>query len=203
MDYGSSRNLSMTADDKVSVSGAYHGIASEQNTTGDISIKAGSMDIASPNGYGIFMNGANKVEIDASDGFTLKGGHGISNNGSEAITIRSDNGDTNIQATSRHGATAGSGDINITAKNNTVEVKGADPGPYGGIRSGRGNINVTATVGNNTIKTGENVSGIVSYLDKRRMRLCGLRRGITSLRQVLMVLILRLVILPLQPIMPI
>lgn len=177
MDYGSSRNLSMTADDKVSVSGAYHGIASEQNTTGDISIKAGSMDIASPNGYGIFMNGANKVEIDASDGFTLKGGHGISNNGSEAITIRSDNGDTNIQATSRHGATAGSGDINITAKNNTVEVKGADPGPYGGIRSGRGNINVTATVGNNTIKTGENVSGIVSYLDKKKNATVWAKKG--------------------------
>lgn len=177
MDYGSSRNLSMTADDKVSVSGAYYGIASEQNTTGDISIKAGSMDIASPNGYGIFMNGANKVEIDASDGFTLKGGHGISNNGSEAITIRSDNGDTNIQATSRHGATAGSGDINITAKNNTVEVKGADPGPYGGIRSGRGNINVTATVGNNTIKTGENVSGIVSYLDKKKNATVWAKKG--------------------------
>lgn len=177
MDYGSSRNLSMTADDKVSVSGAYHGIASEQNTTGDISIKAGSMDIASPNGYGIFMNGANKVEIDASDGFTLKGGHGISNNGSEAITIRSDNGDTNIQATSRHGATAGSGDINITAKNNTVEVKGADSGPYGGIRSGRGNINVTATVGNNTIKTGENVSGIVSYLDKKKNATVWAKKG--------------------------
>lgn len=166
MDYGSSRNLSMTADDKVSVSGAYHGIASEQNTSGDISIKADSMDITSK-AYGIFMNGANKVYIDASDGFTLKGGHGISNNGSEEITIHSDNGDTNIQATQLHGATAGSGDINITAKNNTVEVKGADPGPYGGIRSGRGSIHVIATEGNNTITTGKNVSGIVSYSNKK------------------------------------
>ena len=168
MDYGSSRNLSMTADDKVSVSGAYHGITSEQNTTGDISIKAGSMDIASK-GWGIFMNGANKVDIDASDGFTLKGGQGISNNGSEAITIQSDNGNTNIQAKSLLGVAAGNGDITIEAKNNTVDVGvGGKYSNYAGIRSGAGSIHVTATEGNNTITTGKNVnvSGIVSYLNK-------------------------------------
>lgn len=177
MPAGSSRSLSMEADGKVSVSGAYHGIASEGDTKGGISITAASMDITSPHGYGIFMNGDNEVNINASDGFTLNGYHGISNNGSGAITIQSDNGDTNIKATSFHGATAGSGDINITAKNNTVEVKGADPGPYGGIRSGRGNINVTATVGNNTIKTGENVSGIVSYLDKKKNATVWAKKG--------------------------
>ena len=168
MDDGSSRNLSMTADDKVSVSGAYHGITSEQNTTGDISIKAGSMDIASK-GWGIFMNGANKVDIDASDGFTLKGGQGISNNGSEAITIQSDNGNTNIQAKSLLGVAAGNGDITIEAKNNTVKVGDVDKvSYYAGIRSGAGSIYVTATEGNNTITTGKNVnvSGIVSYLNK-------------------------------------
>lgn len=167
MDDGSSRNLSMTADDKVSVSGAYHGITSEQNTTGDISIKAGSMDIASK-GWGIFMNGANKVDIDASDGFTLKGGQGISNNGSEAITIQSDNGNTNIQAKSLYGATAGNGNITITAKNNAVKVGAVDTvSYYAGIRSGTGSIHVIATEGNNTITTGKNVSGIVSYSNKK------------------------------------
>ena len=184
MPAGSSRSLSMEADGKVSVSGAYCGIASEGKSrdgntpanSGDISIKAGSMDITSKR-YGIFMNGINTVNINARDGFTLNGGYGISNNSSGAITIQSDNGDTNIKATSLHGATAGSGDINITAKNNTVEVKGAVPGPYGGIRSGRGNINVTATVGNNTIKTGENVSGIVSYLDKKKNATVWAKKG--------------------------
>lgn len=184
MPAGQSSSLSMKADGKVSVSGAYCGIASEGKSrdgktpanSGDISIKAGSMDITSK-GYGIFMNGINTVNIDARDGFTLNGGYGISNNSSGAITIQSDNGDTNIKATSLHGATAGSGDINITAKNNTVEVKGAVPGPYGGIRSGRGNINVTATVGNNTIKTGENVSGIVSYLDKEKNATVWAKKG--------------------------
>lgn len=166
MPAGSSRNLSMTADDKVSVSGAFRGIASEQNTTGDISIKADSMDIKSK-AHGIFMNGANQVNINVCRDFTLNGGQGISNNGSEAITIQSDKGVTNIQAGSLYGATAGNGDINITAKNNTVEVKGADPGPYGGIRSGRGSIHVIATEGNNTITTGKNVSGIVSYSNKK------------------------------------
>ena len=177
MDYGSSRNLSMTADDKVSVSGAYHGITSEQNTTGDISIKAGSMDIASK-GWGIFMNGANKVDIDASDGFTLKGGQGISNNGSEAITIQSDNGNTNIQAKSLLGVAAGNGDITIEAKNNTVDVGvGGKYSNYAGIRSGAGSIYVTATEGNNTITTGENVSGIVSYLDKKKNATVWAKKG--------------------------
>lgn len=184
MPAGQSSSLSMKADGKVSVSGAYCGIASEGEdsesktpaNSGNISIKAGSMDITSK-GYGIFMNGINTVNIDARDGFTLNGGYGISNNSSGAITIQSDNGDTNIKATLLHGATAGSGDINITAKNNTVEVKGAVPGPYGGIRSGRGNINVTATVGNNTIKTGENVSGIVSYLDKEKNATVWAKKG--------------------------
>lgn len=167
MDYGSSRNLSMTADDKVSVSGAYHGIASEQNTTGDISIKAGSMDIASKE-WGIFMNGANKVDIDASRGFTLKGGQGISNNGSEAITVQSRDGNTDIQAKSLYGATAGNGNITITAKNNAVKVGAVDTvSYYAGIRSGTGSIHVIATEGNNTITTGKNVSGIVSYSNKK------------------------------------
>lgn len=185
MPAGSSRSLSMKADGKVSVSGAYCGIASEGKSrdgntpanSGDISIEAGSMDITSK-GYGIFMNGINTVNINARDGFTLNGGYGISNNSSGAITIHSDNGDTNIQATQFHGATAGKGNINITAKNNTVVVKGAsEEGPYGGIRSGRGNINVTATVGNNTIKTGENVSGIVSYLDKEKNATVWAKKG--------------------------
>ena len=167
MPAGSSRNLSMTAEDKVSVSGAYHGIASEQNTSGDISIKAGSMNITSK-GWGIFMNGANKVDIDASRGFTLNGGQGISNNGSEAITIQSGNGDTAIKAKSLYGAIAGSGDITITAKNNTVEVGDVDTvSYYAGIRSRKGSINVIATEGNNTITTGKNVSGIVSDLNKK------------------------------------
>ena len=167
MDDGSSRNLSMTADDKVSVSGAYHGITSEPNTTGDISIKAGSMDIASK-GWGIFMNGANKVDIDASDGFTLKGGQGISNNGSEAITVQSRDGNTDIEAKSLYGATAGNGNITITAKNNAVKVGAVDTvSYYAGIRSGTGSIHVIATEGNNTITTGKNVSGIVSYSNKK------------------------------------
>lgn len=166
MPAGSSRNLSMTADDKVSVSGAYHGITSEQNTTGDISIKADSMDITSK-GWGIFMNGANQVDINVCHNFTLNGNTGISNNGSKAITIQSDNGNTNIQAGSLYGAIAGSGNINITAKNNTVKVGDVDKvSYYAGIRSGAGSINVTATEGNNTITAGKNVSGIVSYPNK-------------------------------------
>lgn len=170
MDYGSSRNLSMTADDKVSVSGAYYGIASEQNTTGDISIKAGSMDIASK-GWGIFMNGANKVDIAARDGFILNGGSGISNNGSEAITITSKEGNTEIKAESVSGVAAGTrkSNIYITAKNNTV--KGVGDGktesyghiPTAGIRSAAEIVKVTATEGNNNITTGNKMSGIVSY----------------------------------------
>ena len=167
MDYGSSRNLSMTADGKVSVSGAFRGIASEQNTSGDISIKADSMDIKSQ-AHGIFMNGANQVNINVCRDFTLNGGQGISNNGSEAITIQSDKGVTNIQAGSYYGATAGNGDINITAKHNTVEVGDMDTvSYYAGIRSGTGSIHVIATEGNNTITTGKNVSGIVSYSNKK------------------------------------
>lgn len=166
MDAGSSRNLSMEADGKVSVSGAFRGIASEQNTSGDISIKADSMNIKSQ-AHGIFMNGANQVDIDVCHDFTLNGGQGISNNGSKAITIQSDNGNTNIQAKSLYGATAGSGNINIKAKNNTVEVGDVNAASYyAGIRSGGGSINVTATEGDNTITTGKNVSGIVSYLKK-------------------------------------
>lgn len=167
MDAGSSRNLYMEADGNVSVSSAYyHGIASEPNTSGDISIKADSMDITSK-GWGIFMNGANKVDINVRHNFTLNGNPGISNNGSKAITIQSDNGNTNIQAGSLYGAIAGSGNINITAKNNTVKVGDVDKvSYYAGIRSGAGSINVTATEGNNTITAGKNVSGIVSYPNK-------------------------------------
>ena len=166
MSEGSSRNLSMTAGGKVFVYSVHYGIMSEEGTRGKISITADdSMNITSK-GWGIFINGDNEVDIAASNGFTLNGYHGISNNGGGTITIHSDNGDTNIQATQLHGATAGKGNINITAKNNTVVVKGAFAGPYGGIRSGRGSINVTATEGNNTITTGENVSGIVSYFNK-------------------------------------
>lgn len=163
---GQSSSLSMKADGNVSVSGAYHGIASEPNTKGGISIKADSMDITSK-GWGIFMNGANQVDINVCHDFTLNGNPGISNNGSKAITIQSDNGNTAINATSLFGAIAGSGDINITAKNNTVKVGDVDKvSYYAGIRSGAGSINVTATKGNNTIKTGKNVSGIVSYPNK-------------------------------------
>ena len=164
MDAGHSRSLHMEATGKVFVSSAYyHGIASEPGTSGDISIKADSMDIASK-GWGIFMNGANKVDIDAGRGFTLKGGQGISNNGSEAITVQSRDGNTDIEANSLLGVAAGSGDINIKAKNNTVEV--GDSGSYkklAGIRSVKGSIHVTATDGDNAITTGKNVSGIVSY----------------------------------------
>ena len=175
MDDGSSRNLSMTADDKVSVSGAYHGITSEPNTTGDISIKAGSMDIASK-GWGIFMNGANKVDIDASDGFTLKGGQGISNNGSEAITVKSTDGDTYIKAGTLFGVTAQNGSISITAKNNTVDVVNGTSSIrdyYAGVRSYRsnannyvGNVDIKATDGNNIITTGTNVDGVYAASDK-------------------------------------
>ena len=167
MDDGSSRNLYMEADGNVSVSSAYYyGIASEPNTSGDISIKADSMDITSK-GWGIFMNGANQVDINVCHNFTLNGNPGISNNGSKAITIQSDNGNTNIQAGSLYGAIAGSGNINITAKNNTVKVGDVDKvSYYAGIRSGAGSINVTATEGNNTITAGKNVSGIVSYPNK-------------------------------------
>lgn len=174
MDAGHSRSLHMEAEGNVSVSGAYHGITSEGKSkdgktpenSGDISIKAGSMDITSK-GWGIFMNGANQVDINVCHDFTLNGNPGISNNGSKAITIQSDNGNTAINATSLFGAIAGSGDINITAKNNTVKVGDVDTvSYYAGIRSGAGSINVTATKGNNTIKTGKNVSGIVSYPNK-------------------------------------
>lgn len=185
MPAGFSRSLSMEADGKVSVSGAYYGIASEgkneekhiPENSGDISIKADSMNITS-NGWGIFMNGANQVDINVCHDFTLKGGQGISNNGSEAITITSKDGNTDIQAKSLYGATAGNGNITITAKNNAVKVGAVDTvSYYAGIRSGRGNINVTATVGNNTIKTGENVSGIVSYLDKKKNATVWAKKG--------------------------
>lgn len=163
MPSGSSRNLVMKADDKVDVYGSYHGIHSEQDTSGDISIKVDSMDVVS-GGWGIFINGANKVDIDATHGFTIKGGPGISNNGSKAITVTSSDGDTDIKA-KLYGATAGKGNVNIKAKNNTVEVGDVDTASYcAGIRSGGGSINVTATEGDNTITTGKNVSGIVSYL---------------------------------------
>ena len=168
MDAGHSRSLHMEADGKVSVSGAYHGIASEgkkdniPENSGKISIKAGSMDITSK-GWGIFMNGANQVDIAARNGFTLNGGQGISNNGSKAITIQSDNGNTNIQAKSLLGVAAGNGDINITAENNTVVVKKGAGTYYAGIRSDKGSINVIATKGNNAITAENNASGIVSY----------------------------------------
>ena len=167
MDLGSSRSLVMNASGKVYVSSAYnHGIHSEQNTSGDISIKADSMEVVS-GGWGIFINSANQVDINVCHDFTLNGGQGISNNGSKAITIQSDNGNTNIQAKSLYGATAGNGDITIKAKNNTVKVGDVNAASYyAGIRSVNGNINVTATEGDNTITTGKNVSGIVSYLNK-------------------------------------
>lgn len=168
MDAGHSRSLHMEADGNVSVSSAYyHGIASEPGTSGAISIEAGSMDIKSHT-WGIFINGANKVDIDVRGNFTLNGGQGISNNGSKAITIQSRDGNTAIGANSLLGVAAGSGDINIKAKNNTVEV--GDSGSskkLAGIRSVKGSINVIATDGNNAIMTGKNVSGIVSYLNPK------------------------------------
>lgn len=175
MPAGQSSSLSMKADGKVSVSGAYHGIASEgenkdlniPENSGDISIKAGSMDIASK-GWGIFMNGANKVDIDATHGFTINGGQGISNNGSEAITVKSTDGDTYIKAGTLFGVTAQNGSISITAKNNTVNV-GKIPYTrdyYAGIRSFGGNVDVKATDGNNTITTGTKVDGAYAVSDK-------------------------------------
>lgn len=176
MDAGYSRSLHMEAEGNVSVSGAYHGIASEgkkgniPENSGDISIKAGSMDITSK-GWGIFMNGANQVDIAARDGFILNGGSGISNNGSEAITITSKEGNTEIKAESVSGVAAGTrkSNIYITAKNNTV--KGVGDGrtesyghiPTAGIRSAAEIVKVTATEGNNNITTGNKMSGIVSY----------------------------------------
>lgn len=164
MDAGHSRSLVMKADGKVRVEGAYYGIASENGNAGHISITADSMDVVSK-GWGIIMNGANTVNINATHGFTINGGHGISNNGSEPITITSSDGNTDIKARLYYGATAGNGNVNIKAKNNTVEVVGTDivSSTFAGIRSGRGNINVTATEGDNIIKTGEKVNGIVSY----------------------------------------
>ncbi|WP_270401704.1 autotransporter domain-containing protein [Megasphaera elsdenii] len=167
MDYGSSRNLIMDANNKVYVSGARYGIASENETSGDISIKANSMDVVSK-GWGIFINGANKVDIDATHGFTINGGQGISNNGSEAITVKSTDGDTYIKAGTLFGVTAQNGSISITAKNNTVNV-GKIPYTrdyYAGIRSFGGNVDVKATDGNNTITTGTKVDGAYAVSDK-------------------------------------
>lgn len=167
MDYGSSRNLIMDANNKVYVSGARYGIASENGTSGDISIKANSMDVVSK-GWGIFINGANKVDIDATHGFTINGGQGISNNGSEAITVKSTDGDTYIKAGTLFGVTAQNGSISITAKNNTVNV-GKIPYTrdyYAGIRSFGGNVDVKATDGNNTITTGTKVDGAYAVSDK-------------------------------------
>ena len=162
MPAGQSSSLSMKADGKVSVSGAYHGIASEGGNNGNISIKADSMNIASK-AWGIFMNGTNQVDINVCHDFTLNGGQGISNNGSKAITIQSDNGNTNIQAKSLLGVAAGKGDINITAENNTVVVKKGAGTYYAGIRSDKGSINVIATKRDNAITAEKNASGIVSY----------------------------------------
>lgn len=168
MDAGHSRSLHMEADGNVSVSSAYyHGIASEPGTSGDISIKANSMDVVSK-GWGIFINGANKVDIDATHGFTINGGQGISNNGSEAITVKSTDGDTYIKAGTLFGVTAQNGSISITAKNNTVNV-GKIPYTrdyYAGIRSFGGNVDVNATDGNNTITTGTKVDGAYAVSDK-------------------------------------
>lgn len=164
---GSSRNLIMNASGKVYVSGLYHGIHSENDTSGDISINADSMEVAS-GGWGIFINGANKVDIDAKNGFILKGGQGISNNGSKAITITSKDGNTRITAKSVSGVAAGKGDIYITAKNNTVNGVGDGRTesygiPTAGIRSAADIVEVIATEGDNTITTGNKMSGIVSY----------------------------------------
>lgn len=179
-------NLVMTAQGKVYIEGKRDGIATESQkdpntgkivgwTRGDISITADTMEVKADL-FGIFNNGADKVDINATHGFTLtsRSSFGISNNGinedgkEATIKITSTDGDTHVKAGSLYGATAGSGDIFITAKNNIIEV-GNSPAEYstnGGIRSGGGSINVTATEGNNTITTGENVSGIVSYLNK-------------------------------------
>ncbi len=157
----------MDANNKVYVSGARYGIASENETSGDISIKANSMDVVSK-GWGIFINGANKVDIDATHGFTINGGQGISNNGSEAITVKSTDGDTYIKAGTLFGVTAQNGSISITAKNNTVNV-GKIPYTrdyYAGIRSFGGNVDVKATDGNNTITTGTKVDGAYAVSDK-------------------------------------
>lgn len=168
MPAGQSSSLSMKADGKdgkdgkVSVSGAFRGIASEQNTIGAISIEADSMDIKSK-AHGIFMNGANQVDINVCHNFTLNGGQGISNNGSKAITIQSGNGNTDIQAKLYYGVAAGNGDINITAENNTVVVKKGAGTYYAGIRSDKGSINVIATKRDNAITAENNASGIVSY----------------------------------------
>ena len=178
MDAGHSRSLVMKADGKVSVSGAYNGIASEGKSrdgktpenSGNISIKAGSMDIKSK-GWGIFMNGANQVDIAVRDGFILNGGSGISNNGSKAITITSKEGNTEINAESVSGVAAGTrkSNIYITAKNNTVTGVGDGKTesygniPTAGIRSAAEIVKVTATEGDNTITTGNKMSGIVSY----------------------------------------
>lgn len=159
-------DLVITAKNKVYVKGGYNGIASENGTSGNISITADSMDIKADSSYGIFMNGANEVDINVTNDFNVDGSSGISNNGSEAITVKSTDGDTHIKARRYYGATAGSGDVNITAKSNIIEV-GEETGfvsQFAGIRSGGANINVTATEGDNTITTGKNVTGVVSYL---------------------------------------
>ena len=175
-------NLVMTAQGKVYIEGRRDGIATESQkdpntgkivgwTRGDISITADTMEVKA-NLFGIFNNGADKVDINATHGFTLTSRNyfGISNNGineggkEATITITSTDGDTHVKAESLYGATAGSGDIFITAKNNTVEVGDVNTASYyAGIRSGGGSINVNATDGDNTITTGKNVSGIVSY----------------------------------------
>lgn len=174
-------NLVMTAQGKVYIEGKRDGIATESQkdpntgkivgwTRGDISITADTMEVKAYL-FGIFNNGADKVDINATHGFTLTSSNsfGISNNGineggkEATITITSTDGDTHVKAESLYGATAGSGDIFITAKNNIIEVGNSpDYSTNGGVRSGGADIKVTATKGNNTIMTEKNVNGIVS-----------------------------------------
>lgn len=174
-------NLVMTAQGKVYIEGKRDGIATESQkdpntgkivgwTRGDISLTADTMEVKAYL-FGIFNNGADKVDINATHGFTLtsRNSFGISNNGineggkEATITITSTDGDTHVKAESLYGATAGSGDIFITAKNNIIEVGNSpDYSTNGGVRSGGADIKVTATKGNNTIMTEKNVNGIVS-----------------------------------------
>lgn len=169
-------DLVITAKNKVYVKGGYNGIASENGTSGNISITADSMDIKADSSYGIFMNGVNQADINVTNDFNVDGSSGISNNGSKVITVRSTDGGTHIKAGNLFGVTAQNGSISITAKNNTVDVVNGTSltrDYYAGVRSYRsnannyvGNVDIKATDGNNIITTGTNVDGVYAASDK-------------------------------------
>ena len=137
------------------------GINVTKGAAGTITLNGGNntITVTGEHSDGIYTAEGNntKIEMNANSGDNTinADNNGIDHRGDNTITLKAENGSNIIKTTAGDGVRVdGIGNVTLTAKENTINA-----GDNGIQVAGGGTVNVTANVGSNIIKAGNNGKG--------------------------------------------